>query len=386
MDTRRFTMNPFKPLQLTPDDCSKLVAITDALVLEKFEEYEEYLAFNKQVDLTRWKKHTKSGPTTTYLERKSSRPDTKLPQLLMTGPLPGSLDENMFGIVNPTIEAMRIKSSYLNDFNAAAMLASVIEPTVDDPFRSVVVKWMEIDIPFASLGLVRNRDYVYIESTGILCLKNGERVGYHLFHSANFPEAHELPNRVRGHMSFVGIFHQESPDRTDCRGTGIMDPGGDMIRTMAVMGLVHATMAGLKYSYCGQMKKLTWQLEEKQRAARKAGIPACQPICVTCQKAVKNSRLGGRIKTCKLCFHAVCSSCQITKKLSFIAPDLALAQRKVTFCVQCIVEATQIDTQEAAREQFVYQKAVQPPMYSLSIVSGMSTGSESTFSTRETNV
>uniref|UniRef100_A0AAV1TIV0 FYVE-type domain-containing protein n=1 Tax=Peronospora matthiolae TaxID=2874970 RepID=A0AAV1TIV0_9STRA len=383
MDTRRFTMNPFQALELTSDDCAKLVTITDAIIMEKFEEYEEHLSLGKNVDLTRWKKFANSGPTTSYLERKSSSPDTKLPQLLMVGPLPGSLDENMFGIVNPTIEAMRIKSSYLKDFNAAAMLASVIEPTAEDPFRSVVVKWMEIDIPLASIGLVRNRDYVYIESTGILHLKNGERVGYHLFHSATFPEIHELPNRVRGHMSFCGIFHQESPDRTDCRGTGIMDPGGDMIRSMAVMGMVQATMAGLKYSYCGQMKKLTWQLEQKQVEARKTGIPAFKPFCVTCKKGVKSSRLSGRIKTCKLCFNAVCHACKITKRLSFIAPDLTLAQRKVTFCVQCIIEATQVDTQEAAREQFVYKKSVDPPLYSLSIVSEMSTCSESTLSARE---
>ncbi|GMF13516.1 unnamed protein product [Phytophthora lilii] len=381
MDNQRFTMNPFGELTLTADDRAKLVEITDALIMAKFEEYEEHLDIGKKVDLTRWKKFAKSGPTTSYLERKSSSPNSKLPQLLMVGPLPGSLDENMFGIVNPTIESMRIKSSYLNDFNAAAVLATIVEPTVDDPFRSVVVKWMEIDIPLASIGLVRNRDYVYIESTGILHLQNGERVGYHLFHSVNFPQAHDLPNRVRGNMSFCGIFHQEAPDRTDCRGTGIMDPGGDMIRAMAVMEMVQATMAGLKYSYCGQMKKLAWLLEKRQTEAREKGTPTFKPFCVTCMKAVKHSKIGGPVNTCKLCFGAVCGSCKVTKKLSFIAPDLTLAQRKVAFCVKCVIDATQIDTQEAAREQFVYRKALSQPMYGLSVASDMSTCSESTMTT-----
>ncbi|EGZ23083.1 hypothetical protein PHYSODRAFT_555802 [Phytophthora sojae] len=378
MNDQRFTLNPFGQLTLTAEDRARLVEITEEIIVAKFEEYEEHLNIGKQVDLKRWKKFAKSGPTTSYLERKSSSPNSKLPQLLMVGPLPGSLDENMFGIVNPTIESMRIKSSYLNDFNAAAVLASVVEPTVDDPFRSVVVKWMEIDIPLASIGLVRNRDYVYVESTGILHLKNGERVGYHLFHSVTFPQIHELSNRVRGNMSFCGIFHQEGPDRTDCRGTGIMDPGGDMIRAMAVMGMVQATMAGLKYSYCGQMKKLAWLLEQRQGEAREKGTPAFKPFCVTCTKGVKQSKLGGAVRTCKLCFGAVCSSCKIVKKLSFIAPDLTLAQHKVTFCVKCVVEATQMDTQEAAREQFVYKKSIAPPMYGMSVGSEMSTCSEST--------
>ncbi|KAG3059549.1 hypothetical protein PC121_g13894 [Phytophthora cactorum] len=297
MNDQRFILNPFGELTLSAEDRARLVEITDEIIMAKFEEYEEHLNIGKIVDLKRWKKFSKSGPTTSYLERKSSSPNTKLPQLLMVGPLPGTLDENMFGIVNPTIESMRIKSSYLSDFNAAAVLATVVEPTVDDPFRSVVVKWMEIDIPLASIGLVRNRDYVYVESTGILHLQNGERVGYHLFHSVSFPEVHELPNRVRGNMSFCGIFHQEGPDRTDCRGTGIMDPGGDMIRAMAVMGMVQATMAGLKYSYCGQMKKLAWLLEQKQGEAREKGTPAFKPFCVTCMKGVKASKLGCTAKS-----------------------------------------------------------------------------------------
>ncbi|EEY69587.1 uncharacterized protein PITG_21998 [Phytophthora infestans T30-4] len=243
---------------------------------------------------------------------------------------------------------------------------------------------MEIDIPGASLGLVRNRDYVYVESSGILRLKNGERVGYHLFHSVSFPEAQELPNRVRGNMSFCGIFHQEGPDRTDCRGTGIMDPGGDMIRVMAVIGMVQATMAGLKYSYCGQMKKLAWLLEQRHTQAKERGAPVAEPMCVTCFNPIKNSKfsIGKSSSTCKLCFGALCGTCKISKKLSFITPDLELAQRKVNFCVKCLVEATRMDTLEAARQQFVYKRRVQPSVYGSSVASDASSGSDVTNSTR----
>ncbi|KAG2770537.1 hypothetical protein Pcac1_g18509 [Phytophthora cactorum] len=233
MSNRRFTVNPFGELTLANEDRAKLLEITDALVHAKFEEYEEHLQNEKRVDLARWKKFKTAGATTTYLERKKSNPNSNLPEMRMVGPLPGTLDENMFGLVNPTLESMRIKASYLNDFSAGAVLATVVEPTEEEPFRSVVVKWMEIDIPGASVGIVRNRDYIYVESSGILRLQNGERVGYHLFHSVNFPETCELPGRVRGNMSLCAIFHQEGSDRTDCFGTGIMDPKGDMIHEEA---------------------------------------------------------------------------------------------------------------------------------------------------------
>jgi hypothetical protein len=47
------------------------------------------------------------------------------------------------------------------------------------------------------------------------------------------------------------------------------------------------------------------------------------------------------VHTCKLCFGAVCRSCKI---LRFIAPDRTLAQRKVPFCVKCVIDATRMDT------------------------------------------
>ncbi|KAG6958130.1 hypothetical protein JG687_00009571 [Phytophthora cactorum] len=357
MSNRRFTVNPFGELTLANEDRAKLLEITDALVHAKFEEYEEHLQNEKRVDLARWKKFKTAGATTTYLE----------------SPLPGTLDENMFGLVNPTLESMRIKASYLNDFSAGAVLATVVEPTEEEPFRSVVVKWMEIDIPGASVGIVRNRDYIYVESSGILRLQNGERVGYHLFHSVNFPETCELPGRVRGNMSLCAIFHQEGSDRTDCFGTGIMDPKGDMIRMMAVAGMVQATMAGL-------MKKLAWLLEQKHADMRERSAPVVKPVCMTCSKPTTGSKMkiGKASSTCKLCFGALCGSCKVSKKLSFISPDLELAHRRVTFCVRCLMEASWLDTLEAARHQFVYKQPIYPSSYGSLAASYMSTRSNDT--------
>ncbi|KAG6608987.1 uncharacterized protein IUM83_12918 [Phytophthora cinnamomi] len=376
MSNKRFTVNPFEELTLTTEDRAKLIDIADAIVLAKVEEYEEYLNNEKRVDLTRWKKFTNSGATTCYLERKKVSTNSKMPETLMVGPLPGTLDENMFGLISPTLESMRIKSSYLNDFSAAAVLATIVEPTEEDPLRSVVVKWMEIDIPGASIGIVRNRDYVYLESTGVMRTTSGGRVGYHVLHSVNFPQTRKLPSRIRGNMSLCCIFHQEGPDMTACRGTGIQEPGGDIIRVVAVMGMVHATMAGLKYSYCGQMKKLAWLLEKKHAEFRDKGTPVTGLVCVTCSKPTKSSRFGKSSSTCKLCFGALCGSCKVSKKLSFIAPDLELSQRKVTFCVKCLVETTKMDTLEAARQELVFKENIQSRSYGFSI---MSSDSEATF-------
>ncbi|KAL7994270.1 putative START-like domain superfamily protein [Plasmopara halstedii] len=374
MDNKRFSENPFNPLILSSEERAKLVALLDEMILAKFSEYEEYVHNEKKIDLSRWKSFSRYGMTTTYLERKKSNSESKLLSSLMVGALPGTLDDNMFGLVSPTLEDMRIKASYLHDFSAAALLATIIEPSFDDPFRTVVVKWIEIDIPGASTRLIHNRDYVFVEASGILCLKNGERVGYHIYHSVNFPQTPDLPHRVRGNMSFSCIFRQEN-DRTDCRGTGFMDPGGDMIRTMAVMGMVQATMAGSKYSYCGQMKKLTWLVEQNHKKEQVAH--ASTSVCKTCLKRIKTSRLivSKAFSLCRSCFGTLCGTCTITKKLTFVTVEHELTQRKVPFCVQCIVDASHMDTLDAARQQFVYRRCVQSSVLGSSLASNVSSNS-----------
>ncbi|RLN49134.1 hypothetical protein BBJ29_007174, partial [Phytophthora kernoviae] len=93
----RFTVNLFPGLVLTSADHTQLVEIADSLVKAKFQEYQEFLNTQKYVDPERWKKYSRDGNTAQYLERTKSNPESKLPALLMVGPLPGSLNENMFG-------------------------------------------------------------------------------------------------------------------------------------------------------------------------------------------------------------------------------------------------------------------------------------------------
>ncbi|TDH74105.1 hypothetical protein CCR75_007406 [Bremia lactucae] len=347
-------MNPFGDLHLSGEDQTELLEIADALVHAKIKEYKNYLKMNKTIDQTSWKECASAGPVKAFIERKSSNSAVNMISGLMVGPLVGTLDEVMFGLVSPTLESMRIKASYLHDFSAASVLATIVEPNEEDPFRSVVIKWIEIDIPGAIMGIVRNRDYVYVESTGIHYDDNGERIGYHLTHSVSFPQTTERPGRVRGNMSLCGIFREERPNQTDCRGTSILVPGGDIIPSMAMARMVHATMAGVNYTYCGQMKKIVWLLNLKHAERKELGSPVWEPVCTTCSKPIKTSRLRNTKLTCVLCFGALCRSCKVIKKLSFISPDLELTRSKLSICVKCLIDANQLDTLEAARSQFVY--------------------------------
>uniref|UniRef100_H3GZQ9 FYVE-type domain-containing protein n=1 Tax=Phytophthora ramorum TaxID=164328 RepID=H3GZQ9_PHYRM len=365
----RFTVNPFPELKLSSSDTGNLHEVAGAILEANVQRYENFLTKeHKKIDPNKWKVLKTKENSTVYTARhhdvyRTGTPTHNghnstpgLPSLLSLGTTVGALEDMMFGVVNPTLEIMRIKASYVDDLSGAAVLVNLEEPSLEDPFRSLVVKWMELDIPFHTTSLVNNRDYVYVEATGMVSLSTGERVGYHVLHSVNFPQTHELPGRVRANMSICGIFRQVRPNAIEVFVSGVMDPGGDMIRVLVVPSIASVFLSTLKYVHCGQMKKLAWMLEKRYTEAKELGTPNREHICVTCSVAITNRKLGDFGKsssTCKLCFGYVCHNCKIERKLSFVTPDLLLAQRKVTFCAVCLNDAIRENASIAARAQIL---------------------------------
>jgi hypothetical protein len=220
------------------------------------------------------------------------------------------------------------------------VLDDVVVPTDDKPFQSLVIKWMELDIPFHSTSMVKNRDYVYLEGTGYVQNAQGERVGYHLLHSVSFAQTHQLPNRVRGSLSIIGFWRQVGANTMEMYATGVMDPvDSGLIRKLVIPSMAGVFLSTLRYAYCGQMRKLTYMLDKKYAASKTRGAPNKKRICVTCSSPVTSRRMGDFGKSNSTC------------KLSFVDPDLLLSQRKVTFCTACISEVTRTSAIDVARAQ-----------------------------------
>ncbi|POM66184.1 Hypothetical protein PHPALM_17996 [Phytophthora palmivora] len=251
---RFINANPYPDVHVSEEERKQLIELVDGFVQDYFQKYEKFVVVDKhQVDERRWQ-HVKSRDNLhIYTERSQKElarkglvpehasnsiemvddddvPDKELPVILSVGTFVGEMDDLMFGVVNPTLDVMRIKASYVHDLDSAAVLCPVVEPSEDEPFRSLVVKWMTIDVPLQSTNLVKCRDFVYIEATGILHFANGDRVGYHLLHSINFPQTKPLPNKIRGNLSVFGFFRQIEENVIDNFASGIVDPGGDIMR------------------------------------------------------------------------------------------------------------------------------------------------------------
>ncbi|KAG2786152.1 hypothetical protein JG687_00012713 [Phytophthora cactorum] len=359
----RFIVNPFTELALTENDHTQLKELANSLIMTNLEKYTKYQdEKNKGMDPRRWKLCKQRQGIKMYVERQGTGSSGEnitgngLPLIWGIGNKEGKLDDLMYGLVSPTLESMRVKASYVDDFSGAAVLDSIVEPSLEEPYQALIVKWMEVDIPFASTNLVKNRDYVYIDATGFLKWRNGERLAYHLMHSVNFPKTPDLPNRIRGNMSAMAFWRQVGPNTMELFGTAVMDPGGDMIKRIAVPNMAGVFCCTLKYAYCGQMKKLAFMLDKKYAESKLHGAPNKKNICVTCSAPITGRKLGDFGKsnhTCKLCFGFVCHACKIVRKLSFVDPDLLLSQRKVTFCTACISEVTSMSSVDVARAQML---------------------------------
>ncbi|KAG7387456.1 hypothetical protein PHYPSEUDO_014104 [Phytophthora pseudosyringae] len=372
----RFAVNPYPGLQVSEEERKHLIDLVNGYVADHFQEYEDFVSIDKrQVDEQRWKHFKTKDNLHVYSERRQKQDTRKtvvpgddssntdggtpvkdIPVVLRVGTLVGDLDDLMFGVVNPTLDVMRVKASYVHELDAGSLLCPIIEPNEEEPFRSLIIKWMTIDAPLQSTSLVKVRDFVYIEATGVMHFANGDRVGYHLIHSIEFPQTTPQPNVIRGNVSYFGFFRQIENNVIDTFGTNTAAPGGDVMRFISLRVATEALLSANNLVYCGQMKKLSWMLQQ-QRTSHDLQSQRNQN-CVMCNKNPTAGLLRGLGQsTCKLCYGCVCSSCKIRRRVSFITLDGKLTQRKISFCSRCTSKSTMCSAKEAARDQAAGYKA-----------------------------
>ncbi|KAG7388250.1 hypothetical protein PHYPSEUDO_012908 [Phytophthora pseudosyringae] len=362
MGKNRFVVNPFGHLLLSDVDKSKLKEFAYNFFDQSVLKYEAFIGDGgPKVDPKEWKLIKTKEDSRVYMERDPpirtsiSGSVSDHPALLMTGITWGTVEDCMYGAYSPTLEAMRLKASYVEDMSGGAVLAVLEEPTPEDPFQSMTVKWVELDLPFNSTTLVKNRDYVYIEYMKTVKLSNGERIGCQIYHSINFPQTKDLPGRVRANMTVCNIFRQLGPDTVEVYGSGIVDPAGDMIKAFVVPSMATGYLTVLKYAHCSKMKKISWLLGKRYELARELGALGRAHICVTCCTPISKLRRGDYSRsegsTCKLCVGYLCRSCRIQRKLTFTSSDLQMEQRKVSFCGLCLQQARTMSPMEMIKDK-----------------------------------
>ncbi|KAE9286860.1 hypothetical protein PR003_g26206 [Phytophthora rubi] len=280
-----FAANPYPNLHLSEEQKHQLVDLVNEFVEGYYQEYEDFVTIdNRRVDEQRWKHFKSKDDLHVYEDRYRQESDqdmepwnsastdgedvvpikSDMPVVLRVGTVLGRLDDLMFGCVNPTLDVMRIRASYVHDVHTGAVLCPVIETSKEEPFRSLIVKWLTLDNPFESTNLIKTRDFVYIKATGILHFASGDRVGYHIKHSIEFPQTKPQPNVIRAKMSYCSFFRQIHTNVIDMFGTSTMVPGGDIRRFISIRVAADALLSTANLVFCGQVKKLSWMLQQQR--------------------------------------------------------------------------------------------------------------------------
>lgn len=318
-----------------------------------------------------------------------------LPVVMVVGTMEGTVQDAMLGAVNTTVDAMRVKTAYVNDtFISAAVLATIVTPTPSDPFRSLSIKWIEKGQPLHLGMFMKNRDSVLLEATGITRLANGESVGYVLMHTVHFPQTQPLASNIRGNMSMCVLVRQISPTSVDVFLKCYVSPASGLMRAIIVKSTVQGVYSVWKYVQCGRMKKLAWALSQQHKCpieqiqendCRHSSRVTGSSCCVTCQTRARRHRFfpsssKRHRSTCKLCFQYICASCAIKKQLSYVTIDGELQQNEITLCALCIHAAMiEADTLVIASEQIAVTMPVLPLMKNFFTESSMAISDNSLF-------
>ncbi|RLN52828.1 hypothetical protein BBP00_00009510 [Phytophthora kernoviae] len=116
MPMKRFA-HLLKPLECTEKDDARLRELAETLVVHSMEQYNSLELGSNGIpaDKTRWKEIRRKEDTRVFNERATKKEPLEMPSLLLVGTVVGKLEDVMYAVVDPTTEAMRIKSAIIQD-------------------------------------------------------------------------------------------------------------------------------------------------------------------------------------------------------------------------------------------------------------------------------
>ncbi|KAE9294602.1 hypothetical protein PF008_g24503 [Phytophthora fragariae] len=319
------------------------------------------------------------------------------PKLLVaTGWIEGTLEDVMYGVASPDAQSMLLKATVVkNTLINGAVLACIDAPCNADPFRFLGIKWFVKGPPTALHGIVRPRDLVFIEATGVTTRPNGERIGYQLLHSVDPPQYRDMTPRsgmdvTRGRISSCSIFREipaglgSRHSKVDVYVKGYVEAHGKLLDSVALTAASTGFMSSWNAVECANLKKLMWCFRQQpnwtsgrrrgsqrvrrssQRSHGSSSI-SCSPnvdihdnvhtvtrspqdlTCGTCTKRL-NKVVSGAI-SCGLCSGTTCSRCRVSRTLKEVNNKLWLRQEDVLICKRCVLRVDHLAAVDVARAE-----------------------------------
>nr|KAE8926034.1 hypothetical protein PF009_g23766 [Phytophthora fragariae] len=347
--------SPFGPLQLSVEDATSLGEIARVFVQDNMRSYEKYLYEDqRRLDERRWKltkqrdgvrvyvehplkeRRKVGGATQDELEREyrhqlqrttagekvtaaAAASLADLPLLLAVGTIAGTLDDAMYGAVNSTLEAMRVKSSILRSLVVRSVADAIISVTeMAECAQKKKLAWL------AKTSREARRQRVM--QNAVAAVVEANRV-----HSPG------------GQSTVTSTTSSTATTRPSVPLTAIREIP------------VSATATASAMEKCTSCQKRSTHRSPSGSLAN------------TYDKRLDRDR-------CKLCYRFVCSSCRVKHKLTFVKPQGELLRRDLQFCGRCVDRARAADTLTIASDELASGELFAEFYHSLSPVSAETSG------------
>lgn len=396
---------------LSSADAAALQAIASTYVREAV--HQAYAV--DDVDRRRWRRVGRHGALSLFRERVPFGPGASLayderkvgsrlfadpalfPTSLLLGAVSGDLDNLMLGLLTPSAESLALQQSYLGGVRDSGIeervLATVVAPSFHDPLRSLTLRWRGIKQsrhrrifhPDAD-SLARDQDgTVFLRSTGIAHLADGERVGYELVHSVGMALGLGGLCQARRNgcldpkLSYCSIYRQRGRDTIDVYSLGAATPRlGEKLADFGADNGARKMRMLSRFEVCGQLQKLAWVMAATAEPATLSSsehsvLHRPRTCCASCFRSFSGAaRIGRRIgqlarlgngggtgvTECSMCSDAICGRCIVRRRLRFVqvgddsrpgnANQVSVIARSLPFCFKCIQRCDEMSTATVA--------------------------------------
>ncbi|GMF45426.1 unnamed protein product [Phytophthora fragariaefolia] len=283
-----------------------------------------------------------------------AKPDN-VPMVFCTGVVPGTIEDAALGFLANT-EARTQARSFISGntiVDDVQILTRIQEPTFDDPFRFMGVKWWAHSTPGAAGRFIKPRDSLVIESSGIALDADGERFCYLLTHSIALDQVPDFKKFGRLRITFstcriVRSYNTAGEVEIFCR--GFIDSAGSISERLATYLFCESLMKMPRIMEEANKQKLGWLLQSKPHCGSSSLRPL-EKVDDTCQSC--SEKLGRGVERlldysiCIICRHSTCRKCTIRKTLLIeLGGPKQLTKTTKEFCLRCYLDAKNLSAWE----------------------------------------
>ncbi|KAG4049841.1 hypothetical protein PC123_g14901 [Phytophthora cactorum] len=305
----------------------------------------------------------KPGAEISVLEK--FRP-ANVPTVFSHGIFPGTVEDMAFAFLADTDERSRTRFNTNKDVVVEDMriLAQIHGPTKEDPFRFLGVKWC-YSMPSRTVSLVvKPRDYLIIEATGMALDSNGERFTYLLNHSIELDQVPAFRDfgLVRTVFSACHIMKPyQNGEAVDAYARGFLHIGGSFSVRLGAIQFAEGLITVPRVLEEAYLKKLAWLMHDQHRWSASSSSTSegssfssngstsfldKVSSCPCCHGKLSCRRLGSFMEKssgCRLCRKIVCHKCTVRKMLPVQgARGRHMKKKEREFCLDCYLKAKRL--------------------------------------------